>query len=194
VTHSFPATHGPGGAGSAGTAGQAAGPVTGEPAGPAAGQAVEPAAGQGPAGLVQEQGAGPVADESLADALGAVARRLRDKSAETLAPWGITPAHLRALRVLARHGTMRLSELSERLQIAPRTGTEVVDALQAQDLVRRRADPADRRATLAEVTEHGAAILAEIRAARGPEASRVFGRLTPADRAELARILGKLRD
>jgi DNA-binding MarR family transcriptional regulator len=138
--------------------------------------------------------AGQADDESLADAFGAVARQLREKSAETLAPWNITPAHLRALRTLARHGTMRLSELSDRLQIAPRSATEVVDALQGQDLVRRLADPADRRATLVEVTEHGAAILAEIRATRGPEAGRVFGRLGAADRAELARILGQLRD
>ena len=138
--------------------------------------------------------ANPAGDESLADAFGAVARQLRDKSAETLAPWDITPAHLRALRTLSRHGTMRLSELSEHLQIAPRTTTEVVDALEARDLVRRRADPGDRRATLVEVTEHGASILAEIRAARGTEAGRIFGRLSPADRADLARILTKLRD
>jgi DNA-binding MarR family transcriptional regulator len=131
-------------------------------------------------------------DESLAEAFGAVARRLREKSAETLAPWDITPAHLRALRTLNRHGTMRLSALSDHLQIAPRTVTEVVDALQAADLVRRRADPDDRRATLVEVTEHGASVLAEIRATRGTEAVRVFGRLSPADRAELARILSKL--
>ena len=136
----------------------------------------------------------PAGDESLADAFGAVARQLREKSAETLAPWDITPAHLRALRTLSRHGTMRLSELSDHLQIAPRTATEVVDALQARDLVRRRADPGDRRATLVEVTEHGASILAEIRAARGTEAGRIFGRLSPADRADLARILTKLRD
>jgi len=70
----------------------------------------------------------------------------------------------------------------------------VVDALQARDLVRRRADPADRRAVLVEVTEHGTGVLAEIRASRGTEAGRIFGRLDPADRAELARILGKLRD
>ena len=140
------------------------------------------------------QPADPASDESLADAFGAVARQHREKSAETLAPWDITPAHLRALRTLSRHGTMRLSELSERLEIAPRTATEVVDALQARDLVRRRADPDDRRAILVEVTEHGAGLLAEIRATRGTEAGRVFGRLSPADRAELARILGKLRD
>jgi DNA-binding MarR family transcriptional regulator len=105
-----------------------------------------------------------------------------------------TPAHLRALRTLARHGTMRLSELSDRLQIAPRTATEVVDALQARGLVRRRADPADRRAILVEVTERGAGVLAEIRASRGTEAGRVFGRLSPAERTELAGILSKLRN
>jgi DNA-binding MarR family transcriptional regulator len=135
----------------------------------------------------------PASDESLPDAFGAVARQLREKSAETLAPWDITPAHLRALRMLARHGTMRLSELSDRLQIAPRTATEVVDALQAQDLVGRRADPADRRAILVEVTDRGTSVLAEVRATRGPEAGRIFGRLDPADRAELARILSKLQ-
>jgi DNA-binding MarR family transcriptional regulator len=138
--------------------------------------------------------ADPAGDESLAEAFGAVARQLRKSSAQTLAPWDITPAHLHALRTLTRHGTMRLSELSHRLQIAPRTATEVVDALQARGLVRRRADPCDRRATLVEATEHGASIPAQIRAARGTEAGRLFGRLSPADRAELARILGKLRD
>lgn len=146
------------------------------------------------AASVASQPADAAGDESLSEAFGAVARKLREKSAETLAAWGITPAYWRALRVLNRHGTMRLSELSDHLQIAPRTATEVVDALQARDLVRRRADPGDRRATLVEVTEHGTGVLAEIRATRGTEAGRVFGRLSAADRAELARILGELRD
>jgi DNA-binding MarR family transcriptional regulator len=142
----------------------------------------------------QAEPADPAGDESLAESLTAVARQLRERSAETLAPWEITPAHLRALRTLARHGTMRLSELSDRLQIAPRTATEVVDALQARDLVRRRADPGDRRATLVEMTEHGTDVLAAIRDTRGTEAVRVFGRLSPPDRAELARLLALLRD
>jgi len=144
--------------------------------------------------LAPPEPADPAGDEPLSEALLAVARQLREKSAETLAPWDITPAQLRALRTLARHETMRLSGLSDHLQVAPRTATEVVDALQARGLVRRRADPADRRAILVEVTERGAGLLAEIRATRGTEAGRTFGRLGPADRAELARILGKLRD
>jgi DNA-binding MarR family transcriptional regulator len=133
-------------------------------------------------------------DESLSEAFWNVARRLREMSQETLAPWDITPAHLRALRTLKRRGTMRLSELSEHLHIAPRSTTEVVDALESRGLVRRQADPGDRRATLVEVTDQGVAILDAIRAVRGTEAERVFGRLSPADRADLARILGKLRD
>ena len=49
-------------------------------------------------------------------------------------------------------------------------------------------------AILAEVTERGAGVLAEIRATGGAEAGRIFGRLSPAERAELARILSELRE
>jgi DNA-binding MarR family transcriptional regulator len=133
-------------------------------------------------------------DESLADAFWAVARQMRETSQETLAPWDITPAQFRALRVLRRHGVMRLSELSDRLKIAARSTTEVIDALQARDLVGRRPDPDDRRATLIELTEHGMQILHDIREARGSESERAFDRLTPAEQTALVAILRKLRD
>ena len=139
-------------------------------------------------------GRDPGADESLSEAFWSVARRLRETSHEALAPWDITPSALRALRVLGRHGAMRLSELSEQLRIAPRSVTEVVDTLESRGLAARRPDPADRRATLAELTERGASVLDAIRAARGTEAERLFGRLSATDRAHLARILRKLRD
>ena len=89
---------------------------------------------------------------------------------------------------------MRLSELSDHLHIAPRSTTEVVDALESRGLVQRRPDPGDRRATLVEVTEDGASVLDAIRAARGTETERAFGKLSQADRTHLARILRKLRD
>ena len=125
----------------------------------------------------------PGGDESLADAFWSVARRLRETSQETLAPWDITPAQFRALRVLRRHGVMRLSELSDWLRIAARSATEVIDALESRHLVARRPDPDDRRA-----------VLGAIGAARGTEAERAFGQLTAADRADLIRILRKLRE
>ena len=48
--------------------------------------------------------------------------------------------------------------------------------------------------SLVGVTEHGADVMAAIRAARGNDAERLFGRLSPADRADLARILTQLRE
>ena len=132
-------------------------------------------------------------DESLADAFRSVSRQLRETSQETLAPWDINPSQFRALRVLNHHGAIRLSDLSGRLHIAPRSATEVVDALESRGLVERRPDPGDRRATLVELTAHGTGVLHAIRAARGTEAERVFDRLTPADRDHLARILRQLQ-
>jgi DNA-binding MarR family transcriptional regulator len=137
--------------------------------------------------VTQDRDPGPsdtAGDEPLSEAFWSVARKLRATDTETLGPWDITPAQLRALRALKRHGMMRLSELSDHLHIAPRSVTEVVDALESRDLVRRRADAGDRRATLVELTEHGLSTLEAIRAAR----------LSQDDRVQLARILRKLQD
>jgi DNA-binding MarR family transcriptional regulator len=131
-------------------------------------------------------------EESLPDMFWAVARQLREASQETLAPWDITPGHLRALRVLSRHGPLRLSRLSDQLRIAPRSATEVTDALESRGLVERQPDLTDRRATLVQLTEHGRSVLDAIRAARGSEAERLFSQLSPADQADLARILRQL--
>jgi DNA-binding MarR family transcriptional regulator len=89
---------------------------------------------------------------------------------------------------------LRLSELSDHLHIAARSTTEVVDALEARGLLERRPDPDDRRATLVALTEQGTNVLDAIRAARGTETERAFGKLSQADRTHLARILRKLRD
>ena len=96
-------------------------------------------------------------EESLADSFWAVARQLRETSQETLAPWDITPGHLRALRVLSRNGPIRLSMLSDKLHIAPRSATEVADALESRGLIERQPDPTDRRATLVQLTERARA-------------------------------------
>ncbi len=132
--------------------------------------------------------------DSLSDAFRSVARRLRQASAESLARWDLTPSQFRALRVLMRHDAMRPSELSEHLRIAPRSTTEVLDDLAAKGLIERRPDPQDRRATLVVPTERGTEVAEDIRAISGNEAERVFDRLSPAERTQLARILRKLQD
>ncbi|GGM07961.1 MarR family winged helix-turn-helix transcriptional regulator [Dactylosporangium sucinum] len=133
-------------------------------------------------------------DEGLAEAFWSVARRLRHQTHKSLEPWGITPGQSRAVNVLGRHGSMRLSELSEHLRIAPRSTTEVVDGLQERGLVERLPDPADRRATLVALTDSGGTVAESIRQARVAEASRFFAALSAEDRGELRRILATLLD
>jgi DNA-binding MarR family transcriptional regulator len=133
-------------------------------------------------------------EESLAEAFRGVARQLRHQTQRTLAPWDVTPSQARALGVLTRHGPMRLGALSEYLRIAPRSATEVVDALVEAHLVERRPDPNDRRAILVALTSRGKEVAAKIRAARAAEAEGFFARLDEADRASLARILRLLQN
>jgi DNA-binding MarR family transcriptional regulator len=138
--------------------------------------------------------------EGRGGAFGAVARKLRIASMAALAAYDVTPSQVRAIRVLAAHDGgpehrgVRSSELAQHLKIAPRSATEVVDALEAKGLVTRTRDPADRRAVLVALSDHGRALSDEIRRTRGVESARLFERLTEADRGHLARILRTLQD
>ncbi len=132
-------------------------------------------------------------EESLAESFRAAARDLRRRTFAALEPWDVTPSQARALGVLHRHGALRLRDLAEHLRIAPRSATEVVDDLAGRGLAERRPDPDDRRATLVRLTERGADTAAAVRAARAAGADDFFAALDDADRAELARILTRLR-
>lgn len=129
---------------------------------------------------------------TLAELFWSVARRSRHQWMERLAPWDVSPSQLRALGTLMRHGSVRPSTLAEHLGIAPRSATEVVDALEERGFVRRETDPADRRATLVAVTDHGRETAGAIRGAQAAEADRLFDTLGDDDRAELHRILSLL--
>ncbi|GHJ48194.1 hypothetical protein Cs7R123_55360 [Catellatospora sp. TT07R-123] len=131
-------------------------------------------------------------EPGLSEAFWGVARQLRHLTKDALAPWQVTPSQARALGVLGKEPVLRLNELAEQLRIAPRSVTEVVDDLESRGLVERRPDPADRRATLAALTETGREVVAAIGAARRAEADRFFSTLSPADRDHLTRILQQL--
>ena len=133
-----------------------------------------------------------MSEDRLGELFWGVARELRKRTRDALAPWAVTPSQSRALSVLLSDEPHRLSDLAERLRIAPRSATEVVDHLAVRGLVERRPDAADRRATLIVLTDRGRAAADDIRDARIIEADRFFDRLSPADRADLSRILRSL--
>ena len=139
----------------------------------------------------------PMKEEPTSDGLGeqfgAVARRLRAASMASLSAWDVTPSQMRTIRMLTAHeGGIRSSELAALLHIAPRSATEVIDALEAKGLVDRSPDPTDRRATLISLTPRGTRLMDEVRRARGLESEKLFERLSRTDRGHLSRILRHL--
>ena len=122
----------------------------------------------------------------------AVARALRRRFSLALEQYDVTPSQSRALRTVVAEPGVRLSVIADRLRIAPRSATEVVDALEARGLVVRETDPADRRATRVVATAEGTRLQALIDTTRREESERFLTELPSRDRVELDRILRAL--
>lgn len=75
----------------------------------------------------------------------------------SIKPFGITFARYEVLVLLtfSRTGRLPLSKIGERLMVHPTSVTNAIDRLEAAGLVRRVPDTADRRRTLAELTDAG---------------------------------------
>ena len=80
-----------------------------------------------------------------------------------LVPVGITFPRYEALMLLSfsRAGALPLGKIGERLQVHRTSVTNIIDKLEADGLVRRVPHEADRRATLAEITDAGRKVAAE---------------------------------
>jgi DNA-binding MarR family transcriptional regulator len=128
-------------------------------------------------------------DPATGDLVMALARRVRRAHVQALADWEVTPAQARALKVLTGADGMRPSELADALRIAPRTATEVVDALEDRGWLSREPDPTDRRATRLVPTDGGRRLLARVDDVRREASQQVLDVLTPAQRRTLHEIL-----
>jgi DNA-binding MarR family transcriptional regulator len=88
-----------------------------------------------------------------------VAYRLRKVLDEQMTAAGLSLARTKVLQVLDRHGALRQAVLAEQLGLAPRSVTQVVEALERAQLVEREPDPGDLRAKLVAITPAGAEAL-----------------------------------
>ena len=105
-------------------------------------------------------------------------RRVRRRDDES----GVTAPHLSALSVLVFGGARTLGELAEAEQVRPPSITRIVRNLEADGLVEREPDPADRRIVRVRATDKGRTILEEGRRRR---ISDLAGRLRTVDAGEL---------
>jgi DNA-binding MarR family transcriptional regulator len=105
---------------------------------------------------------------------------------------GLTYARIRLLGVLNRKEPQIMSALSDELFVTPRNVTVLVDALEANGLVRRHPHPTDRRAILVELTPQGAETCATMYAHHTEAVSELFSDLSQADQKELLHLLNLL--
>jgi DNA-binding MarR family transcriptional regulator len=110
-----------------------------------------------------------------------------DRRREVSEALGMSFGRTRALRRLARQ-SMSMGELAAALDIDRPNATVLVDDLEAQGLVRRRAHPTDRRAKLVETTRKGKALARRAEATLGTPPPALAD-LDAADLETLHRIL-----
>ncbi len=109
-------------------------------------------------------------------------------------PFDITFARYEVLVLLSfsRAGHLPLSLIGERLMVHPTSVTNLIDRLEAQGLVARATDVADRRRTLASLTPAGRRVLKRATAAL-TDIDFAVGALDAADQERAYELLRTLR-
>ncbi|MBB1151987.1 MULTISPECIES: MarR family winged helix-turn-helix transcriptional regulator [Amycolatopsis] len=97
-----------------------------------------------------------IAERELCGLVNGLAQQIADHVRERAVALGLTAAQATALRELT--GPMTMRELAERMSCEPSNATFVVDKLEKQGLIERRAHPTDRRARHLLLTEDGTAL------------------------------------
>jgi DNA-binding MarR family transcriptional regulator len=106
---------------------------------------------------------------------------------------GIPMACSKLLGVLNEHGPKRFTELAKITGTGARSLTQTVDILERDGLARRQPDPADRRATLVNITELGTSTYLASVAPRLKAFDHVFGVLSDDERTSFVAALRALR-
>lgn len=91
----------------------------------------------------------------IAQLMFAVFKRMQRVCEVELSEHGLSLSRAKILGTLDQFGPSNQSALATTFDLAPRTVTELVDVLERDGLVERRADPADRRARQVHLTPAG---------------------------------------
>jgi len=130
--------------------------------------------------------------EETAERLHAAAIHLLRRLRQADAASGLNGPRLSALSVIVFAGPLTLGRLAEAEQVKPPTMTRIVHALERKGLVRRRANPEDRRTIDLEATRKGKRVMLEARARRIRPLAEGIGRLRRKERESLNAAAGIL--
>lgn len=124
----------------------------------------------------------------LRAAIGRLARRLRPTEAAA----GLTPTEISVLLTVVRHESIRLAELAAAEGLNPTMLSRVLASLVERGLVRRVADPADKRAALVETTAAGRRLRSRMRRERSGKLEPLLAELPDEHRRAISGALPAL--
>ncbi|MDF2839368.1 MAG: transcriptional regulator, MarR family [Clostridia bacterium] len=87
---------------------------------------------------------------------------IKQKGREILLDYDITPPQFNALQFLVNEGELTISELSNKLFLAPSTITDLIDRMEKNALVMRKKDDKDRRIVKLQVLEKGNLLINQV--------------------------------
>ncbi|WP_433826328.1 MarR family winged helix-turn-helix transcriptional regulator [Actinoplanes sp. CA-015351] len=122
--------------------------------------------------------------EASVEALTAVLERARLALNPT-----VPPAQLRVLTIVAGNRHTNMSRLAEALDVVPSSASRLCDRLEATGLLRRVADPRDRREVRLLLTPAAGRLLTDLRERRRAALDEVLDRMPAAARQDLLRSL-----
>src|SRR2546423_1150644 len=105
--------------------------------------------------LVSDSLTKTVTDQRLLPLLEHLARVGRREFETTLAPGGLRPRHLIALKLLSERGPASQQALADTLSLDPSNVVGLLNELEERKLITRRRDAADRRRHIVELSPRG---------------------------------------
>lgn len=108
--------------------------------------------------------------------------------------FGLTTGRFSLLMLLRHEPNQRLSpsEMAKRTHVTRATMTQFIDALEKDELIKRVADPEDRRSMLVQLTPKAAALLKKVIPEHLRRLAEVTSMLTRPELKELFRLMAKL--
>ncbi|WP_430742370.1 MarR family winged helix-turn-helix transcriptional regulator [Bacillus atrophaeus] len=135
------------------------------------------------------------ADQVMSDiqlSLQILFQKIQPEMVESMEKQGVTPAQLFVLASLKKHGSCKISEIAERMEVKPSAVTLMVDRLEQKNLVVRKHDTEDRRVINISLTAEGDKKFEDILTGRKAILARYLSFLTEEELLQAAQITQKL--
>src|SRR5215210_6074074 len=105
---------------------------------------------------------------------------------------GMTPGEFAIMEVLHHKGPLLLGEVQRKILASSGGVTYLVDRLEREELVERRACPTDRRARYAALTAKGEGLIGRIFPEHAAALERALAGLDPTEQSQVIELLRKL--